>query len=372
MKVKYNYLHEEFSKPEPIIKEWKKLIKSTDFTLGKYVSSFEKSFSKFIGSKYCISTNNGTDALILCLKSLNIKPGDEVITVINTFYATAGAIIAVGAIPVFCDCDDRYQIDIKDIESKITSKTKAIIPVHWGGASPNMFEIMRIAKFHNLKVIEDACMGIGASLNGKSPGTFGHVSAFSLHPLKSLNAMGDGGAVVTNNRKIYEWLLKYRNHGMINRDTISIWGENKRMQPLQAIVGLWGLKKIRNVIKIRNRNANYYDKKFNQLKKFITIPKRIKGFTETFALYMILCKKRDKLKKFLEKNKIEVKIHYPKALNKQPAFKKFNSKRNNYYFKNSDYQSKNLLTIPVHQFISKSKQDYVINIIKKFYKKYEV
>ena len=372
MRVKYNYLQQEFSNPKPIIKEWKKLIKSTDFTLGKYVSRFEESFSKFIGSKYCISTNNGTDALILCLKSLNIKAGDEVITVVNTFYATVGAIVAVGATPVFCDCDDRYQINIEDIKKKITSKTKAIIPVHWGGASPDMFEIMKIAKLNNLKVIEDACMGIGASLKGKSPGTFGDVSAFSLHPLKSLNAMGDGGAVVTNNKKIYEWLLKYRNHGMINRDTISMWGENKRMQPLQAIVGLWGLKKIKKVIRIRNKNANYYDMKLRSLKSYITTPRRIKGFIETFALYMILCKKRDKLKKFLEKNKIEVKIHYPKALNKQPAFKKFNSKRNNYSYKNSDFQSKNLLTIPVHQFINKSHQDYIINCIKKFYQNYEI
>ena len=123
MRVKYNYLQQEFSNPKPIIKEWKKLIKSTDFTLGKYVSRFEESFSKFIGSKYCISTNNGTDALILCLKSLNIKAGDEVITVVNTFYATVGAIVAVGATPVFCDCDDRYQINIEDIK-KLRQKQK--------------------------------------------------------------------------------------------------------------------------------------------------------------------------------------------------------------------------------------------------------
>ena len=113
------------------------------------------------------------------------------------------------------------------------------MPGHWGGASPDMYEIMKIAKLNNLKVIEDACMGIGASLKGKSPGTFGHISAFSMHPLKSLNAIGDGGAVVTNDKKIYSWLLKYRNHGMINRDTVKIWGVNKRMQPLQCIVGLW-------------------------------------------------------------------------------------------------------------------------------------
>ncbi len=369
MNVNYNYLHQEFSNPKEIISEWKKLIKSTDFTLGKYVNRFEKNFSKFIGSKYCISTNNGTDALILCLKALNIKPGDEVITVVNTFYATVGAIVSAGAIPVFCDCDDRYQIKIDEIQKKITKKTKAILPVHWGGASPDMYKIMKIAKLNNIKVIEDACMGIGASLRGKSPGTFGDISAFSLHPLKSLNAMGDAGAVVTNNKKLYNWLLRYRNHGMINRDTISMWGVNKRMQPLQSIVGLWGLKKIKKVINIRNKNAIYYDKKLKKFSKHIKVPKRIKGFKETFALYMILCKNRNKLKDYLEKRKIEVKIHYPKALNNQPAYKKFNIKRNNDRFINSDKQSKELLTLPVHQFINRKQQNYLIKCINNFYNK---
>ncbi len=371
MIVNYNYLNQEFSNPNEIIEEWKKLIKSTDFTLGKYVNKFENKFSKFIGSKYCISTNNGTDALILCLKALNIQPGDEIITVVNTFYATVGAIVSVGAVPVFCDCDDRYQIDINDIKRKITKKTKAIIPVHWGGASPDMYKIMKIAKLSKIKVIEDACMGIGASLKGKSPGTFGDISAFSMHPLKSLNAMGDAGAVVTNNKKLYNWLIRYRNHGMINRDTISMWGVNNRMQPLQSIVGLWGLKKIKKVINIRNKNASYYDKRLKKLSKFIKVPERIKGFKETFALYMVLCRDRNKLKKYLEKNKIEVKIHYPKALNNQPAFKKFNSKRNKHKFKNSDYQAKTLLTLPVHQFISRKQQDYLIQCMYKFYKKNE-
>ena len=368
MNVNYNYLKQEFSKPDKIINEWKKLIKSTDYTLGKYVNRFEKVFSNFIGSKYCVSTNNGTDALILCLKALNVGPGDEVITVVNTFYATVGAIEAVGAIPVFCDCDDRYQIDINDIEKKITKKTKVILPVHWGGASPDMFKIMKIAKKNRIKVIEDACMGIGGSLKGKSPGSFGHVSAFSMHPLKSLNAIGDAGAVVTNDKKIYSWLLKYRNHGMVNRDKIVMWGENKRMQPLQCVVGLWGLKKLGKVITKRNINASYYDKELSKLKKFVSVPKRIKGFRETFALYMILCKNRNMLKKFLERKKIEVKIHYPKALNNQPAFKKFNLKRNPGSFYNSDKQAKMLLTIPVHQFINRKQQDFLIKSIKEFYK----
>ena len=146
MRVPYNYLPMEFRSNGKIMKHWKKLIKSTDFTLGKYILEFEKKFSKYIGAKYVISTNNGTDALILSLKSIGVKKGDEVITVSNTFYASAGAIVACGAKPILVDCDDRYQIDIKAIEKKINKKTKAIMPVHWGGASPDMFSIMKLAK----------------------------------------------------------------------------------------------------------------------------------------------------------------------------------------------------------------------------------
>jgi len=295
--VKYNYLPQEFKNTKKIFSDWKKLIKSSDFTLGFYVKKFEQEFAKFINVKYCISTNNGTDALILCLRSLGIKNGDEVITPCNSFYATAGAIVAVGAKPVFCDVDDRYQIDIKKIQELISKKTKVILPVHWAGASPDMKEIIKIAKKNKIIVIEDACMAIGARIDGKSPGSFGIVNAFSMHPLKSLNVMGDAGVLATNNKKIYNWLKKYRNHGMINRDNIDIWGVNNRMQPLQAIVAIHGLKKLNNVLKKRRKNAYYLDEKLKKLNKFVSIPKRLKNYKETHALYMILCQNRDKLKK---------------------------------------------------------------------------
>jgi aminotransferase EvaB len=365
MKVNYNYLPQEFNNPDPIISDWRRLIKSSDFTLGKFVEEFEKKLAKFLGVKFCISTNNGTDALILCLKALNIKEDDEIITVANTFYATAGAIVAVGAIPVFCDCDDRYQILISDIEKKITKKTKAIIPVHWAGASPDMFKIMKIARKYNLKVIEDACMGIGGKIFKKSPGNFGNISAVSMHPLKSLNVMGDGGAVVTNNSSLYYWIKKYRNHGMINRDNIDFWGVNNRMQPLQAIVAMHGLKKLKKIISLRKKNADFLDKKLLTLKKYIKLPKRPKNYLETYALYMILCQNRDKLKKYLEKNNIEVKIHYPKPLHLQSASKMFGYKKGD--FPIIEKQSKQLLTIPIHQFLQYRHLDFVYKKIKYFY-----
>ncbi len=364
MKVPYNYLPLEFRDSRSIFKDWKKLIKSSDFTLGKYVAKFEKKFASYVGSKYCISTNNGTDALILALKSVGIGKGDEVITVSNSFYATTGAIISCNAKPILVDCDDRYQININQIIKKINKKTKAILPVHWAGASPDMLKICQIAKYYKIKVIEDACMGIGGSLNTKHPGTFGIIGCFSMHPLKSLNVMGDGGMIVTNNKKIYEWMKKFRNHGMQNRDKIDFWGENIRLQPLQAIVALNGLKKINRVINLRNRNAKYLDKKLKQIYPYIVLPSRIKNYKETFSLYMVLAKKRDELIKYLNKNGIEAKIHYPIPLHKQKAF------TNNYGkidLNVSEKQAKKLLTLPIHQYLNNKQLDYMADKIKQFY-----
>lgn len=367
MKVPYNYLPFEFNNKstKSIFNEWKKLIKTSDFTLGSFVKQFEEKFAKYIGGKYCIATNNGTDALILSLKAAGISKDDEVITVTNSFYATTGAIVAVGAKPIFVDCDERYQINVEEIKRVFTKKTKAILPVHWGGASPNMEAINKIAKRRGLIVIEDACMGIGAKIHGKSPGTFGLVGAYSMHPLKSLNVMGDGGMVVTNNQSIYKWMLKYRNHGMVDRDNIDFWGVNYRIQPLQAIVAMDCLKRLDKVIKIRNKNAKFYDSHLKNLKPFIEIPKRPKGYMETYALYMVLCKKRDQLQEFLKKNKIECKIHYPIPLHLQKASKQYGYRKG--MFPIAEDQAKKLLTIPVHQFLNQRQLNYVINCIKKFY-----
>tara|TARA_B100000686_G_scaffold355016_1_gene469086 strand:- start:10340 stop:11440 length:1101 start_codon:yes stop_codon:yes gene_type:complete len=364
MKVYYNYLPKQFSNNKKIFNDWKKLIKSSEFTLGSFMKNFEKKFSKYINVKHCISTNTGTDALIISLKSLGIKENDEVITVCNSFYATAGAICALNAKPVFVDTDNRFQIDENKIEKVITKKTKAIIPVHWGGASPKMNRIMSIAKNYNIDVVEDACMGIGAMINNKAPGTFGKVNAFSMHPLKSLNVMGDGGIITTNDDKIAEWIKKYRNHGMINRDHIDFWGINSRLQPLQAIVAMHELKNLKNIIKIRNKNAKILDQSLTKIKN-VFIPKRIKSNIETFALYMGLFENRDKLLNYLIKNNIEAKIHYPIPLHLQKAANKLKYKIGS--FPIAEKQAKKLLTLPVHQYLNEKHMNYMIMKINKFY-----
>ena len=254
------------------------------------------------------------------------------------------------------------------LKKKINKKTKVILPVHWGGASPNMYEILKIAKKKNIHVVEDACMGIGAKINKKRPGTFGIVNAFSMHPLKSLNVMGDGGMVVTNNKKIALWLRQYRNHGMINRDKINFWGVNNRLQPFQAIVALRELKNLKRIINKRNVNAKIYDKNLKKIKN-VKLPERPINYLETFALYMGLFKKRNKLKKYLHRKGIETKIHYPIPLHLQKPGKKLGYKKGSLPI--SEKQSKELLTLPVHQYLNKDQINYVIKTIKKFYKKYD-
>jgi len=364
MIVPFNYLPFQFKNTKIFFKEWKKLIKTSNFTLGPYIQKFENKFSKFIGVKHCISTNSGTDALILALKSLGLKKNDEVITVCNTFYATAGAIVACGAKPVFIDVDERYQIDINKIERAISKKTKIILPVHWGGASPDMEKIMKIARTNNLKVVEDACMGIGAKIKNKNPGSFGEVNALSMHPLKSLNVMGDGGMVVTNNDRIALWLKKYRNHGMIDRDHISDWGVNMRLQPLQAAVAGIELKKVNKIVKKRNENARILDKLLSKI-KYVKIPERKKFYKETFALYMARFKKRDELKSYLIKNGIDVKIHYPIPLHLQKPSKKMGYKKGD--FPKAEKQARELLTLPVHQYLNRSQLNFMIKKIENFY-----
>ena len=365
MKVPFNYLQYEFKEHEIIISKWRDLILSTDYTLGKYVNLVEKKFSNYFNCKYVIAVNSGTDALILALKSLGIKSGDEVITAANTFYATAGAIVACNAKPILVDINENYQINEKLIEKNITKKTKAIIPVYWGGSAPEIEKIINISKKYKIKVIEDSCMAIGGKVKNRHPGTFGDVGCFSFHPLKTINAIGDAGMICTNNKKIYQWAKKYRNHGMKDRDNIDYWGVNMRMQPLQCIVVLEGLKKINNIISSRNKNAKFLDMHLEKIKEFIKIPPRNKKNLETFALYMIRVANRDKLIKYLNFNGIEAKIHYPKPLCLQKPYLKYGYKN---ITKNAIKHSKELITLPVHQYLNEKHLNYMIQKIFSFYK----
>lgn len=366
-KVPYNYLPEQFSDHKKFFELWKPLLESGEFTLGPFVEKFESKFASYMGSKYCVSTNNGTDALILALRALGIKKGDEVITPCNSFYATTGAIVAVGATPVFADVDNRYQLRISEIKRLLTEKTKMVLPVHWAGASPDLNEINQLASENNLSVVEDACMAIGGNINGKKSGTFSDIGAFSMHPLKSLNVAGDGGMVLTNNEKLYNWMKAYRNHGMSDRDTIQFWGVNMRIQPLQAIVADYFLDFVDEFIEKRNNNAKYLDSLLTELTPKIQLPPRPRGFYETFSLYMIQANERNLLLKYLVANGIEAKIHYPTPLHLQPASKNLGLNTEN--LNTAETQAERLLTLPIHQYLEKYQIEYMANTIANFYAK---
>jgi dTDP-3-amino-2,3,6-trideoxy-4-keto-D-glucose/dTDP-3-amino-3,4,6-trideoxy-alpha-D-glucose/dTDP-2,6-dideoxy-D-kanosamine transaminase len=365
MRVNYPYLHQQFADVDHIFDEVRELVSAGEFTLGPYVEKFEKKFGDYIGVKHVISTNTGTDALILALKACGVKSGDEVITVANTFYATAGAIVAAGAKPVFVDCDKRMQIDVAKIESAITEKTKAIVPVHWMGAPADMEALMEIAKQCRLEVVEDACPAVGAEINGKRCGTFGKASGFSFHPLKPLNVWGDGGAIVTNDDRVADFLRLYRNHGMTDRDHIELWGINSRLQPIQAVVATRVLDTVDHSNSVRIHNANLLDEGLADLSEFIELPERQAKYKDVYQLYVVRVQRRDELLGFLRSRDIECCVHYPVPLHLQKAAKSLGYKRGD--FPECEMQAEEIITLPAHQYISEDQIAYILENIRKFY-----
>jgi dTDP-3-amino-2,3,6-trideoxy-4-keto-D-glucose/dTDP-3-amino-3,4,6-trideoxy-alpha-D-glucose/dTDP-2,6-dideoxy-D-kanosamine transaminase len=366
MKIKHNYLSEQFQNSKKIFRLIEDTVKFNDFTLGRYVDLFEKQFCKYQKVKYSIGVGSGTDAIFLSLKALGIKEGDEVITPTYSFYATAGAIATAGAKPVFVDIKDDLNIDEEKIEKKITKKTKAIVPVHWSGRICNMKKILTIAKKYKLHVVEDACHAIMAHDDKKKyAGNFGITGCFSMHPLKNLNVWGDGGIITTNNKKIYDKIRLMRNHGLISRNDCKIYGYNSRLDTIQAAVGIEMIKKINLITKSRIKNAKYLNNQLKNIKE-ITLIKEKTGYKSVYHLYQFFCKNRDGLDVYLRKNKIDSKVHYPKPLHLHYAAKKFNYK--NGQFEIAEKLAKKVISIPVHEFIRKKELNYMINKIKKFYK----
>ncbi len=365
MQVKYSYLDQQFAEVDAHFQDLRELVASGEFTLGPFVEAFEKKFAAYIGVKHAIGTNTGTGALILSLKAVGVQPGSEVITVANTFIATVGAIIAAGARPVFVDCDERYQIDVSKIEDAITPKTAAILPVHWAGCPPEMDKILEIANRRGIPVVEDACPAVGAKINGRFAGTFGKVNAFSMHPLKPLNVWGDGGIIVTNDDKAAEFLRLYRNHGLLDRDHIEIWGVNERLQPFQAVVGSRVLDTVEGLVTARIRNAHQFDEGLKGLESSISPPYRPLGYREVYQLYLVTAKRRDELVKYLVERGVEAKVHYPIPIHLQNAARDLGYKRGD--FPVCEQQAEEIVTLPAHQHITQEQIDYTLSCIREFY-----
>ncbi len=362
-KVKHNYLSKQFYDYKKILKDIEKVVRKNDFTLGSKVDEFEKLIAKKLKSKYLVSVGSGTDALMLSLKALGIKQGDEVITTPFTFYASIGAIVTCGAIPRFVDVKEDYNIDENLIEKAITKNTKAIMPVHWAGRICEMEKIIKISKKFNLPIVEDSCHGILAESKKKLAGTFGAYGCFSMHPLKNLNIWGDGGFVICSSKKLYSKMKLLRNHGLVSRNKNLIFGYNSRLDTIQAVVALNALKKLDTITSRRIKNSKFLDNIFSKNKNII-IPKRMKHLKEVFHLYHIRFnseKIRNEILKKLIKNKIDAKIHYPTSMHLQPAAKKYGYKKGD--FPIAEKLSKTSISLPVHEFVKEKDLKFMSNII---------
>ena len=363
--IKHNYLKEQFFKTDDYFKLIKEVVSNSDFTLGNFVSKFENKFKNKIKAKYAIGVGSGTDAIKLSLEALGIGYNDEVILPSFTFYASLNPIIAVGAKPVFVDSKNDFNINEDQIIKKINKNTKAIMPVHWAGKVCNMNSIIKIATNYNLKIIEVSCHAYLSSYNNIYAGNFGDTGCFSLHPLKNVNIWGDGGVVTTNNKKIYRKLLLLRNHGLKNRNELEIFGHNSRLDTIQAAIGFKMLDLVKNLTKIRRKHALMYDKGLKNINK-IYIPQREKSTLQNFQLYCFLCKNRNKLVKYLNKFGIDAKIHYPKPMHLQKPciLKNYNIGK----FPIAVKISKNIISLPVHEYLKRNHIEYVIKKIRDFYK----
>lgn len=348
-----------------ILKIIDKVLKKGHLVMTPEVSEFEKKITKYTQSKYCCSLNSGTDALMMALWALGIQKGDEVITSSLSFFATVGAIAHVGAKPVLVDVNEDLNMDCDLIEKKITKKTKVIMPVHWTGRMCDMDKIKYIAKKHNLLIVEDSAQAMGSYYKNKHSGKFSNISAFSCHPLKNLNALGDGGFITTDNKKIYEKIQLYKTHGMSGRDKVELFGINSRLDTIHASILSFRLSKLKKIIAKRKANISLY-KKYIFTDKIKFIENSLNSIS-SYTIFNILCEDRDRLKNYLEKNGIQSLIYYGKPLHFHKPMKKYGYKVGD--FPKAEQLCQQVLALPHNQYITEKQIKYVCNKINNFYKK---
>lgn len=310
MKVPFVDLQAQYLSIENEINEAiRSVIRDSAFIGGKYHKSFEQNFAGYIGVKHCIGVGNGTDALFIALKSLDIKEGDEVITVANSFIATSEAITMTGARVVFVDCDEQtYNIDVERIEQKITGRTRAIIPVHLYGQPADMDSIADLAHKYDLMIVEDAAQAHGASYKGKNVGTCGHFACFSFFPGKNLGAYGDAGAMMTDDDELARKARMFANHGRTEKYNHEFEGINSRLDGLQAAILDVKLKYLEKWTERRREVASMYNE---GLRDIVITPEENFDVRHVYHLYVIRVKNREWIMNCLSEKGISTGIHYP-------------------------------------------------------------
>lgn len=330
--------------------------------LGPEVEQFEKKIAEVTQTKFAVGLNSGTDALYLALRSLDVGPGDEVITTPLSWIATLNAIILCGATPVFVDIGEDLNINADLIEEAITPKTKAILPVHFTGKMCDISQIAEIAANHDLILIEDAAQAFGAHVDGRMSGSFGRVSCFSMNPMKVLNAYGEAGAVVTDDEVLYEKLIALRYGGTIDRDDCHYPSLNGRIDTIQAAMLLVSLRYYEDKISRRRKMAEFYSLALGDL---VSCPKETPGYYDVYYTYSVVAERRDELKNYLEARGIESKIHHPILMPYHTAYKDNLSKPN---IPVAERQVARILSIPSHENLTMEEAHYVADNIQEFYR----
>ncbi|PMS38707.1 dTDP-4-amino-4,6-dideoxygalactose transaminase [Trinickia symbiotica] len=346
---------------ESICERWRHILAAGDFVLGEEVSRFEAWMSQRCGGGYVVSMNSATDALLLALRALGIGAGHEVITCSNTFVATVGAIVAVGAQPVLADVGDDELINADTIGPLLTARSRAVIPVHLRGRPVDINEILDICGPRGVAVIEDCAQAIGTTIKGHQVGTSSDAAAFSLHPLKTLGGMGDGGALVTTNPAIAEYARKARNHGLQSRDEAVLFGINSRLDSLQAAAINIKTQHLDQWLRRRREIAAFYDDAFAGTATGTDLGRGRQG--SSYYHYVVKSRKRDKLQQHLAKHDIEATIHYPIPIHRQEAWR---CSQPLISLPNTERLAQEILTIPCHHHLSDGDVEKIARAIRRF------
>lgn len=340
------------------------ILESGQFILGSVLQQFEQNIATYLGVKHAIGVASGTDALILSLRSFDIGNEDEVIIPAYTFFATAGAVMAVGAKPVFVDIDPvTYQIDTKKIAEKLTPRTKAIIPVHLYGHPSDMNPILEIARYHGIKVIEDSAQAMGSEYRNNKTASIGDIGCLSFFPTKNLGAFGDGGMVVTNNDSIAERIRMLRTHGWKKKYYSEELGYNSRLDTLQAGILQAKLPHLDEWNHQRRELAHIYNT--NLAKTKVTVPQSNPSCKHVYHLYVIRTNKRDELQIHLKNNQIASEIYYPQPPHLTIPCQKYGYKQGD--FPIAEEASRQTLALPLYPEMTETQQAQVISQVEKFF-----
>lgn len=341
-----------------------KILKSQYFVLGVELQKFETSFGLYLKTPYVVGVDNGSDGLILILKALGIKKGDEVITPVNSYVSTTFAITEIGATPIFVDVNpNTHQLNIDQVKKKITKKTRAILPVHLYGAPCDIDLLVDICKQKKIFLVEDACQAHGSTLRNKKLGTFGIAGVYSFYPGKNLGAYGNGGAVVTWDRNIYNKLLKLRNFGQNKRYYHESVGGNSKLDDIQAAVLTVKLRHLNTWNKRRAHLAKLYTKNL----RHVTMPTIRKDAQSNHHLFVIETNKRDALQKYLFKHGILAQIHYPVPIHLQKCYKYLGYKKGS--FPVAEQLANTILSLPLYAELTDKEVAHIANKVNSFYEK---